>query len=120
MSQIYYTTNREVCKEVQADILSEATRATLAETILQYRDLGIEYTGTETDGVLKSALKLLRIETDNPDINALGFRVTRLFKNYNQYSCYLGLTTSLGNEVVISSTSSENNLFDGNIIDIRV
>ena len=108
---------RKVSKEMQANLFSEATRATLAETILQYRNVGIEYTGNDADSVLKDSLKLLRIETDNPDVNALDFRVTRLFKNYNKYVCYFGLTTSSGNEVTITST--ENNLFDGDIHSIE-
>ena len=73
-------------------ISNETLRAQVSENILQYRAVNIEYTGTYTSGALKDALKLLRIETNNPDVNAVDFRVTRLAKKSDS----LGTAFSLG------------------------
>lgn len=99
-------------KELLAGIKTETTRATLFETNLQYRDINIDYTGDDADSVLKDALKLLRIETDNPDVNAVDFRVTTLLKNYSNPIFRFGLGTSLGANLWVASNE---NIFDGNV-----
>lgn len=84
----------------------------LSNTILQYRDVNIEYIGIDTNRVLKNALKLLRIETDNPDVNAVDFRVTTLLKNHTSPVFRFGLGSSMGASLWVKS--------DENILDDKV
>lgn len=92
------------------DLTIERQRATLSEAVLQYRDVSIEYAGNDADSVLKDALKLLRIETDNPDLNTVGFRVTQLYKENNGDNRFC-VTTSLGQVVTVTG----NAIFDGTV-----
>lgn len=78
----------------------------------QYRNINIDYTGNDADSVLKDALKLLRIETDNPDVNAVDFRVTTLLKNYSNPVFRFGLGTSIGSNLWVVSNE---NILDGNV-----
>lgn len=84
----------------------------LTNAVLKYRDVGIEYTGTDADSVLKDALKLLRIETDNPDVNAVDFRVTTLMKNHTNPVYRFGLGASNGLNLWVYGNE---NILDGNI-----
>lgn len=94
-----------------SELVSDASRSVLVETLLKYRDVNIEYTGTEANSVLKDALKLLRVETNNPDVNAVGFRVTLLFKNHTQFGTRFALKISSGEELLIIG----DDILDGNV-----
>lgn len=91
---------------------SEILRAQAAEVELQYRAVNIEYTGTDTSSVLKDALKLLRIETDNPDLNAVDFRITTLIKNGSNPKFRFGLGTSVGINLWVAG---EDNILDNKV-----
>ena len=93
-----------------AGVMSSEDKKVLLKS--QYRDINIDYTGTDADSVLKDALKLLRIETDNPDVNAVDFRVTTLLKNYSDPIFRFGLGTSLGTNLWVASNE---NILDGNV-----
>ena len=102
-----------IYNNIKSEVKIESDRALLAETVLRYRDLNIEYTGNDTTSALQNVLKYLRIETDNPNITSVQFRIISLVKNHETYAYRFGLGSSLSGVSLWISTSD--NIFDGKV-----
>ena len=70
---------------------------------------GVSITNNEMSVI--NALKLLRIETDNPDLYAIKFHLASVIKEDKTYGTRFGLTTDTG----ISVLYDDENALDGNI-----